>query len=263
MTDTADGEILTRRHGAVLEIIVARPAKLNAYTPHMLHGLARAFTEFERDGALRCAVLAAAGAHFTAGLDLPRMQPVFARCEPLFPADCIDPLMLRPPWRSKPVVAAVQGICFTIGIELMLAADVAIAAADCRFAQLEVKRGLMAAGGATFRMVERAGWSRAMRHLLTGDEFSAAEALALGYVAEVAAAGTERARALALAERIAEQAPLAVAATLENARKAAFYGPEPAIADFDAIQQRLARTDDVREGVRSLIEKRKARFTGR
>ena len=116
-----DGEVLTRRHGPVMEIVVARPAKLNGYTPTMLHALAEAYTLFEGDQDVRCALLTAEGPHFTAGLDLPRVQPVFARREPLFPVHCVDPLMRRPPWRSKPLVVAVQGICFTIGIELMLA----------------------------------------------------------------------------------------------------------------------------------------------
>ncbi|MCW5772361.1 MAG: crotonase/enoyl-CoA hydratase family protein [Rhodospirillaceae bacterium] len=263
MSGAADGEIIVCRHGAVTEIAVSRPAKRNAYTPAMLHALAEAYTAFEADDAARVAVLAAEGAHFTGGLDLPRMQPVFARGEPLFPAHCVDPLMLRPPWRRKPLVAAVQGICFTIGIELMLAADIAIAAEDCRFAQLEVKRGLMAAGGATVRMVERAGWGRAMRYLLTGGEFTAAEALEMGFVAEVVPPGRQRERALALAQEIAEQAPLAVAATLANARKAAFDGALAAFADLDPLQQSLARTADVQEGVRSLIERRKANFAGR
>src|SRR5919201_1442833 len=88
-------------------------------------------------------------------------------------------LDLRDPRRTKPLVAAVQGFCFTLGIELMLAADIVVAADDCRFAQLEVKRGIMATGGATLRMAERAGLGCALLHLLTGDEFGAAEALRL------------------------------------------------------------------------------------
>ena len=84
-----------------------------------------------------------------------------------------------------------QGITFTIGIELMLAADVVVAASDCRFSQLEVKRGIMATGGATIRMVERAGWGNAMRYLLTGDEFDVATALRLGFVQEVTAPGDQ------------------------------------------------------------------------
>ena len=96
-------------------------------------------------------------------------------------------------------MCAVQGICFTLGIELMLAADIVVAADDCRFAQIEVKRGIMPAGGATVRMVERAGWGNAQRYLLTGDEFGSAEALRLGFVQEVVPAGRQKARALEIA----------------------------------------------------------------
>ena len=114
----------------------------------------------------------------------------------VYPVGSVDPLSLRPPIRTKPLVCAVQGICFTLGIELMLAADIVVAADDCRFAQIEVKRGIMPAGGATIRMVERAGWGNAQRYLLTGDEFGAAEALRLGFVQEVVPAGqAEGARA--------------------------------------------------------------------
>jgi enoyl-CoA hydratase len=91
--------------------------------------------------------------------------------------------------RSKPMVVAVQGITFTVGIELMLAADIVVAADDCRFSQLEVKRGIMATGGATLRMAERAGLGNALLHLLTGDEFGSAEALRLNFVQKVVPAG--------------------------------------------------------------------------
>jgi enoyl-CoA hydratase/carnithine racemase len=191
------------------------------------------------------------------------MAPVFAAGEPLTPLHLVDPLGLRPPWRRKPLVAAVQGICFTIGIELMLAADIVVAADDCSFAQLEVKRGLMAAGGATLRFAERAGWGAAMRWLLTGDAFDAATALRLGFVQEVLPAGMQRRMALDLAARIAAQAPLAVEATLASVRTAALHGPVAAAQAFDAIQQRLMATEDAAEGVKSFQERREARFTGR
>jgi enoyl-CoA hydratase/carnithine racemase len=157
----------------------------------------------------------------------------------------------------------VQGICFTLGIELMLAADIVVAADDCRFAQVEVKRGIMPAGGATIRMVERAGWGNAQRYLLTGDEFGAAEALRLGLVQEVVPAGTQKARALEIAQSIAEQAPLAVQASLLSSRICVDHGPEAAIREFNSQQARLLATQDAAEGVRSFIERRKGRFVGR
>ena len=88
---------------------------------------------------------------------------------------------------SKPIVMAVQGICFTIGIELMLAADIRIASEGSRFGQIEVRRGLYPVGGATLRMVQEFGWGNAQRYLLTGDEFGAQEAHRIGLVQEVVA----------------------------------------------------------------------------
>jgi enoyl-CoA hydratase/carnithine racemase len=161
------------------------------------------------------------------------------------------------------MVVAVKGITFTLGIELMLAADIVVAADDCRFSQLEVKRGIMATGGATLRMAERAGLGNAMLHLLTGDEFGSTEALRLNFVQRVVPTGQELEEAIRIAGRIAEQAPLAVVATRLNALKAVEQGPPAAAADFIDVQRRLANTEDAAEGVRSFVERRPARFKGR
>ena len=258
-----DGRITTERHDRIFAIGIDRPKKLNGFSPKMLIELAEAFTAFERDEAAWVGVLYAHGANFTAGLELDKVAPYMRERGSVFPIGSIDPLSLRPPLRTKPLVAAVQGICFTLGIELMLAADIVIAADDCRFAQIEVKRGIMPAGGATVRMVERAGWGNAQRYLLTGDEFGAAEALRLGFVQEVVPAGTQKDRALELARVIAEQAPLAVRASLASSRIAVDQGPHAAIREFNAQQARLMATEDAAEGVRSFVERRNARFAGR
>jgi enoyl-CoA hydratase/carnithine racemase len=258
-----DGEILTRREGSVFVIGLNRPAKLNGFTPKMLRELAAAYTAFERDAEARVGLLYAEGAHFTAGLDLPKVAPLMGEQTLSAAPGQIDPCNNLPPFRSKPVVAAVQGITFTIGIELMLAADVVIAASDCRFSQLEVKRGIMATGGATIRMVERAGWGNAMRYLLTGDEFDVATALRLGFVQEVTEPGGQFAEAMRMAQRIAAQAPLAVAATLRNARLAAERGPAAAVQDFRPTQAALMQSEDVKEGIASFVGRRAAVFRGR
>jgi enoyl-CoA hydratase/carnithine racemase len=161
------------------------------------------------------------------------------------------------------MVVAVKGITYTLGIELMLAADVVVAADDCRFSQLEVNRGIMATGGATLRMAERAGLGNALLHLLTGDEFGAAEALRLNFVQKVVPAGQELDEALRIAQAIAAQAPLAVAATRLNALKAVEQGPLKAMEEFIDVQRRLANSEDAAEGVRSFVERRAGRFTGR
>lgn len=261
--DPSDGRILLRREGPILLIGIDRIPKLNGFSEIMLRELARAYGAMEREPDIRCGVLYAEGPNFTAGLQLDKVAPLLAQGGPLFPENEVDPVCLRPPLRSKPLVAAVQGICFTLGIELMLAADFVIAADDCRFAQVEVKRGIMAYQGATIRLPERAGTGNALRYLLTGDEFDAPTALRLGLVQEVVPTGRQLGRAVELAAIIAAQAPLAVAATLTSVRQAILEGPGAAAADLDATQARLMSTADAEEGARSFVEHRIAKFKGR
>jgi enoyl-CoA hydratase/carnithine racemase len=261
-----EGTITTERQGALLLIGINRPAKYNGFTPRMFRELAEAYTLLDDDEALRVGVLHAFGKHFTAGLDLPTIAPLMQRGEKTIPAGLVDPTDVGTPGlrrRQKPMVVAVKGITFTLGIELMLAADIVVAADDCRFSQLEVKRGIMATGGATLRMAERAGLGNAMLHLLTGDEFGSTEALRLNFVQRVVPTGQELEEAIRIAGRIAEQAPLAVVATRLNALKAVEQGPPAAAADFIDVQRRLANTEDAAEAVRSFVERRPARFKGR
>jgi enoyl-CoA hydratase/carnithine racemase len=261
-----EGGIVCEVRGPLLLVGINRPAKLNGFTPRMFRELGEAYTRLDDDPQLRVGVLHAFGRHFTAGLDLPTIAPLMQRGEKAIPDGCVEPTDLGTPGyrrRAKPMVAAVKGITYTLGIELMLAADIVVAADDCRFSQLEVKRGIMATGGATLRMAQRAGLGNAMLHLLTGDEFGAAEALRLNFVQKVVPAGEELAEAIRIAEAIAAQAPLAVVATRQNVVKAIEQGPLAAMVDFVETQRRLANSEDAAEGVRSFVERRAARFTGR
>ena len=175
------------------------------------------------------------------------------------------------PWRtygravSKPIVVAVHGLCLTLGIELLLAADVRVAADDARFAQVEIKRGIFPFGGGCARWVSTCGWGNAMRYLLTGDELDAREAERIGLVQEVVPGGAAAVleRALALAGTIAAQAPLGVQATLASARLATAAGEQAAARELLPTLQRLMGSDDAREGLLSFMERRAARFTGR
>src|SRR5258708_26884308 len=163
-----------------------RVGKRNAFDPSMFHELAKALGEFEADPELWCGVVFAHGDHFTGGIDLAQFAALFeAPGDPFAggPGE-VDPFGLRN-HLTKPLVTAVHGVTFTIGIEMLLAADIRIAAENSRFAQLEVARGLYPLGGATVRLLREAGWGNAMRYLLTGDEFVAAEGLGLGLVEEV------------------------------------------------------------------------------
>jgi enoyl-CoA hydratase/carnithine racemase len=260
-----DGSIDTSVHGSVLQIAINRPAKRNGFTPKMFRELGEAYTRLDDDPALRVGVLCAAGDHFTAGLDLPTIAPLMQRGEKAVPLGLVDPLNLGMEGyrrRTKPMVVAVQGITYTLGIELMLAADIVVAASDCRFSQLEVQRGIMATGGATLRMAERAGAGNALLHLLTADVFGADEALRLNFVQKVVAPEALLTEAMRIADLIAQQAPLAVIATRQNVLKAIEHGPVVAMQEFIAVQQRLSKSKDAAEGVASFVERRPARFTG-
>ena len=162
----------------------------------------------------------------------------------------------------KPVVMAVNGIAFTLSIELALAADIVVAADDVRFRQLEIGRGILPFGGATFRAPAQLGWGNAMRFLLTAEEFGAAEALRIGLVQEVVPAGSHLQRARELARLIARQAPLGVQGTLASARAGRSHGPEAAREHLLSLLPGILHSQDAAEGLRSFTERREGRFTG-
>src|ERR1700690_4066326 len=197
--------------GHVLLIGLNRPHKRNSFDRAMLADLARAYALLESDTSVRAGVLFAHGDHFTAGLDLADVGPGIASGEIPFPDDGRDPWRLDGTW-TTPLVAVAHGWCMTLGIELLLAADIRIAAANTRFSQLEIKRGIYPFGGAPLRFWREAGWGNAMRWILTGDEFNATEAFRIGLIQEIASNGGDAlTRATALATAIAEDsAPLGV-----------------------------------------------------
>lgn len=255
--------VTTELRGHVLLIGLNRPDKKNAFNLRMLRELSQAYRAYEDDAQAWCAVLYAHGQSFTAGLDLAEVGPAVHGGGSLFPEDGLDPLDLDGPRRTKPVVCVVQGWCLTIGIELLLASDIRVCAEGTRFRQMEVNRGIMPFGGATLRMPQVAGWGNAMRWLLTGEEFDAAEALRIGIVQEVAPAGEELARGIAIAESVAACAPLAVQATRTSAMAAVERGADAARAELMSPARALMSTEDAAEGVKSFVERRKAVFTGR
>ncbi|MCI3928504.1 crotonase/enoyl-CoA hydratase family protein [Streptomyces sp. AN091965] len=259
--DTAT--VTVERDGHVLLMGLNRPAKRNAFTRRMLTELSLAYGLLERDDDLWCGVLFAHGEHFTGGLDMLDVGAELAAGEFPAPEGGRDPWRLDGPW-TKPVVAAAQGWVMTLGIELLLAADIRVAARDARFAQSEVRRGIYPFGGATFRLPQQAGWGNAMRWLLTGEEFDAAEARRIGLVQEVVDDGpAARARAVELAALIAaKSAPLGVRTTLESAHRAREHGDARAIERLRPDVARLVATSDGAEGVRSFAERRDAVFTG-
>ncbi len=256
-----DRRISTERRGPLFLIGLDREQKRNAFDPPMWEQLCLAYDAYERDDDLRCAVVFAHGAHFTAGLDLAAMTPYFVEGRFPLPDGGVDPLGLFGRQRTKPVLCAVSGICFTIGIELMLACDVRIAHPNTRFGQIEIKRGIYPVGGGTIRFVQEIGWGNAMRWLLTADEIPPAEAHRMGLVQELA--DDPLGRAIAIAEVIAAQAPLGVRATLASSRAALIEGQRVAAARLFPDLAPILVSEDAQEGLASFVERRAARFTGR
>lgn len=262
MNQSARSRVTRERRGHVLLIGLDRVAKRNAFDLELLNALSLAYGEFEADSEARVAVVFGHGEHFTAGLDLMNASAALAEGWQASPGGCDPWGVFAGPRVSKPVIVAARGYCLTIGIELMLAADINLCASNTRFAQKEVQRGLFPFGGATLRLHQVAGWGNAMRWLLTGDEFDAHEALHLGLVQEVMASEDLMPRALELAERIARQAPLGVQATLRSARQARYEGETVAAQTLPAMAKQLLESEDAREGVRSMLEKRPGVFKG-
>jgi enoyl-CoA hydratase len=257
------GRIQLERRGHVLLIGLDRAAKRNAFDLPLWNELCVAYATLDGDPDLRVGVLHALGEHFTAGLDLAQWAPVFATGKFTIPEGGIDPLGLVGRRLTKPVVAAVQGTCLTIGIELLLATDVRVVDATARFGQIEIKRGIYPVGGATIRFPREVGWANAMRWLLTAETFDATEAHRIGFVQEVVPAGAQLARAVALAEVIAAQAPLGVYATLVSSRAALAETEAAAAARLLPDLQPLMASDDMQEGLRSFMERRNGNFRGR
>ena len=261
----SETDVLTlERSGHVLLMGLNRPEKRNAFNIELLAELGRAYELLERDDELRGGVLFGHGEHFTGGLDLAEVGPALAEGTLAYPDDARDPWRNDgKPW-TTPVVAAAQGWCMTLGIELLLAADVRIASSDVRFAQLEIRRGIYPFGGATIRLPREAGWGNAMRWLLTGDESGAAEAHRIGLIQEIAEPGEKLDRAIELAQAIATRsAPLGVRATLASAQRALTEGDGAAAERLNDDMVALLRTADGAEGMRTFVERREARFDGR
>ena len=263
MTETTPpaGRVRQERHGRILKIVIDNPAKMNAFSPQMMEELSAAFTVLDRDDDLWVGVLCAEGKHFTAGLDMPKFfGPTAVKLDR--PDGNIDPFGLDSHCR-KPVVTAIQGVCFTVGIEMMLAGDIVVAAEDARLCQMEAKRGIAPLGGAHFRFLTRAGWGDAMYHLFLCDEFNAAEAHRIGLVQEITPVGRQVDRAMEIAEIIARNAPLGVQVTKAAGRKFIEAGEQAAIDVLPHIRGQVMDSDDAREGIQSFVERRAAVFQGR
>lgn len=259
------------RRGPILLIGLNRPEKRNALNQKMLRELSAAYAALCDEPDLRCGVLHSTADLFSAGLDLVDMAPMLTaesdEAAPVLTAeDEVDPFggasasgrVGRP--RTKPIVTAVEGRCHTAGLELALATDIVVAGGDAIFAQDEVRHGLMPLGGAVERFVRRCGWGEAMRWLLTGEAFSAAEALRIGVAQEVTPAGSALARALEIAGAVAAAAPAGIRGVLENAALAELTAAAAHLRPYGRAH--ISRSQDLQEGLMARFEKRAPVFTG-
>ena len=208
-------EILTERRGRTLVITINRPEARNAFNLPVAQGLAAAMDELDDSPELSVGVLTGAGGNFSAGMDL----KAFASGElPYVPGRGIG-FTERPP--RKPLIAAVEGYALAGGTEMVLATDLIVASREARFGIPEVKRGLVAGGGGLLRLPHRIPYQKALELALTGENFTAEQAVEWGFVNKLTEPGEALAGALELAEKITANGPLAVAATKEIIVKSA------------------------------------------
>ncbi|TXH31306.1 MAG: enoyl-CoA hydratase, partial [Actinobacteria bacterium] len=164
-------KVVVEQRAHVLLIGINRPEKRNAFDLELIDQFGAAYERLGTDPDVRVGVVHAMGDHFSAGLDLAEVGGKVAQVGPAALAGdyAFDPFGMWAPPVPKPVVMAVQGIAFTLSIELALASDIVIAADDVRFRQLEIGRGIIPFGGATLRAASQLGWGNAMRFLLTAE----------------------------------------------------------------------------------------------
>lgn len=252
MTD----EVLTERQGRTLVITINRPEARNAFNTAVSQGLADAMDELDATPELSVAIVTGAGGNFCAGMDL---KAFMAGEVPAIPGRGIG-FTEQPP--RKPVIAAVEGYALAGGTEIVLATDLVVAARTAKFGIPEVKRGLVAGGGGLLRLPHRIPYQKALELALTGDSFTAEEAASWGFVNVLTEPGEALAGALALAERITKNGPLAVAVTKEVIVKSAEWSE----AEMWKKQQELIlpvfSSKDAMEGATAFAEKRAPNWTG-
>ena len=258
------GRLALEKRGAVLLMGIDRVEAQNRLDPPILNGLGKAYYQLEHDDELRVGVLYGLGPDFSYGLDVPAFAAgVAAGTYPPKDLDYLNPFATTAPFRTKPVVVAVQGAVWFATHEIFLAADIRVAASDANFGQAEVTRGAFPAGGGAVRFPREAGWANAMRYMLTGEQWGAEEARRLGLVQEITAPGQQLDRAIELAQKIATAAaPLGVRATMASAHQS-LVGEEAALAALLEADAHLLQTEDFKEARRAAQEGRAPVFQGK
>lgn len=260
--------VIVERHGAVFEIVLNRPDILNAANRELIAELAAATAEAAEDRTARAVLLRGAGTHFCAGGDITMFGeliglPPAERRQALYRiVDGLHPLLIRVRHMPKPVVAAVQGAAAGVGLSLVAAADLALAAEDAVFATGYIHLGTSPDGGLTAMLARVVGLKQAAELMLLGDRFDASRALQLGLVNRLVPPAALAAEAMALAVRLANGPSHANGCT--KALLQATLGDA-----FDAQLRRetesfaaCAATEEFVEGVRAFLEKRRPNFPG-
>jgi enoyl-CoA hydratase len=251
-------EVLVERRGAVLIITINRQQARNALNEAVGKAVAAAVDELDESDELRAGVLTGAGGTFSAGMDLKG----FLRGEsPSIEGRGLCGITQTPP--RKPLVGAVEGWALAGGFELLLACDLVVAARSARFGVPEVKRSLVAGGGAAMLLPRRVPFAIALELLLTGEPFSAERAAAVGLVNLLTDEGAALEGALELATTIAANGPLAVAATKRIARLSSDWTLDEGWAAQAEIMKPVFASEDAREGATAFAEKRTPVWRGR
>ncbi|WP_156690305.1 crotonase/enoyl-CoA hydratase family protein [Mycobacterium sp. Marseille-P9652] len=254
--EEAEPEVLVEQRDRILIITINRPKAKNAVNAAVSRGLADAMDRLDGEPGLSVGVLTGAGGSFCAGMDL----KAFARGElPIVEGRGMG-FTERPP--DKPLIAAVEGFALAGGTELALATDLIVASRESAFGIPEVKRGLVAGGGGLLRLPERIPYAIAMELALTGDNLPAERAHELGLVNVLAEPGGALEAAIALAEKIAANGPLAVAATKRIIVESRGWSRETMFADQNKILMPVFASNDAKEGAIAFAEKRPPRWTG-
>lgn len=250
--------VLVERRGPVTVITLNRPKARNAVNLAMAKALERAVDAFEADPNAQVAVLTGAGGSFCSGMDL----KAAARGE--FPVtEARGPLGITAKPPSKPLIAAVEGHALAGGCELALASDLIVAADDAQFGIPEPKRGLVAIAGGVMRLRERLPRNVAMELALTGDPMPARRLAELGLVNELAPAGKVLDAALALAERIAVNAPLSVRASKRIVDESPGWSASEAFGKQGDVAGAAVLSEDATEGILAFAQKRPPVWKGR
>jgi enoyl-CoA hydratase len=251
-------EVLLERRGRVLLITLNRPDARNAVNLAVSEAVAAALDLLDGDGELSVGVLTGAGKGFSAGMDL----KAFAAGErPHVAGRGFAGITRRA--ADKPLIAAIEGFAVAGGLEIALACDMIVAARDARLGIAEVKRGLVAAGGALIRLPKRIPYHAAMELALTGDFIDGQRAYELGLVNRVAEAGGALDVALELADAIAQNAPLALAASKRIVAQSLDWTESEAWERQDEIAGPVFTSEDAREGAVAFAEKRPPEWKGR